>query len=80
MKIGRKLRQRESTLAQWDECGSSKRDQIFGFVCCQVVISPLWYLSSKPNFLAISSSLGLSVSMSSLSRMARVAWVSLWVV
>ena len=62
------------TLATQDEFGSSKSDQIFGFVCIHQVNRPVRYSSSKPNFRAISSSLGLSVSRSNLSRMASVDW------
>jgi hypothetical protein len=36
----KKTEVRETTRAQADECGSSNSDQIFGFVRCQLVVSP----------------------------------------
>lgn len=61
------------TLANSDECGSLKSAHNFGLVLCQVFSVPAKYSSSYPNILATSSSFGFSESMSSLSRMARVA-------
>jgi hypothetical protein len=36
----KKTEVRETTRAHADECGSSNRDQILGFVRCQLVVSP----------------------------------------
>ena len=55
----------DTTLAEADECGSSNRDQIRGLSFCHLVMSLVRYRSSYPNFLASSSSVGLSVSISS---------------
>lgn len=54
---------------------SSNNAQIFGLVRCQNDSSPLSIASSKPNRRATASSLGSSLSRSSLSRMANVFWV-----
>ena len=60
-------------MARDEEWGSSNNDQILGLVLCHQVTLPVWYSSSWPNFIAISSSVGLSVSKSNLSNVCKVA-------
>lgn len=55
--------------------GSSNKDHICGFTFCHQLTWPFTYASSKPNFLATSSSEGFSVSKSNLSKTASVSWV-----
>ena len=71
---------RRLTFAKVDEYGSSKVAQMRGLMRCQQVRSPLWNSSSSPNFFMMSSTVGLSVSSSSPSRICSVSCVSRWVV
>lgn len=64
-------------LAGKDEWGSSKRAHNRARSLCHLVNAPFPCSSSKPKSRAICSSLSLSPSTSNLSRIARVAWVSL---
>lgn len=65
------------TLAAFDEYGSSNMDHSWGLNRCHQVSLPCKNASSKPNFRAISSSLGFSVSKSRRSKTASVSCVSL---
>ena len=68
------------TLAAVDEYGSSNVAQIRGLIFCQHDSPPRWNTSSRPNFFMMSSSVGLSVSRSSRSRIWSVSCVSRCVV
>jgi len=72
------MEQKDQTLAANVELGSSKSSQILGRTRCQHVSCDVLNCSSSPNLTIISSSVGLSLSRSSRSRICSVSRVSRW--